>query len=65
VQSPLWLGMEETNNKCRSEDDVVDVDVDNSDDVEDDADEGILNRRRVRTADRTLLPFVMNFLIRQ
>ena len=57
--------MEETNNKCRSEDDVVDVDVDNSDDVEDDADEGIPNRRRVRTADRTLLPFVMSFLIRQ
>jgi hypothetical protein len=63
VQSPLWLGMEETNNKCRSEDDVVDVD--NSDDVEDDADEGIPNRRRVRTTDRTLLPFVMSFLIRQ
>ena len=54
--------MEETNNKCCSEDDVVDNE---NDDVEDDADEGIPNRRRVRTTDRTLLLFVMSFLIRQ
>ena len=54
--------MEETNNKCCSEDDVV---ANENDDVEDDADEGIPNRRRVRTTDRTLLLFVMSFLIRQ
>ena len=54
--------MEETNNKCCSEDDVV---ANENDDVEDDADEGIPNRRRVRTTDRTLLLFVISFLIRQ
>jgi len=54
--------MEETNNKSCSEDDVV---ANENDDVEDDADEGIPNRRRVRTTDRTLLLFVMSFLIRQ
>ena len=56
--------MEETNDKCCSEDDVADDD-NNNDDEEDGADEGIPNRRRVRTTDLTLLLFVMSFLIRQ
>jgi hypothetical protein len=55
--------VEDTNNKCCSEGDDVDVDNNENDDFDDDADAAIPKCRRVRMTDRTLLLFVINFLI--